>query len=415
MTREEAPIFQPQLASTPSNLTINYFYKTYREETLILRPPFQRNMVWNSEQQSFLIDSILRGLPVPEIYVQTETSAQGDERTIIVDGQQRISACIQFINDELRLVGDEELDEQWKNKTFSELDEPLRLRFRRYELIARKLPDANVTVLREIFRRLNKTVEPLEPQELRHAAYTGPFMRLIEDAGKSSILEELGVFSPKDYLRRRNDELIGEIAYAVISKAYPNKKEGLDELFLSYERHGVPVGTLEDLERRFGRVFSTIGPISSMLRRTRFRNKSDFYSLFVFLAKDAEILPPQNVAEERFFQVIKEFSGRVNDIKREEAEGRSIETLTRDDLGGSAVRYLRAVERAASDRLNRVRREESLRAVLGPVIAVEKAVHLSEPDSRWRLVAEESDSEDQDETPGDEERQHVTAVLLEDF
>jgi hypothetical protein len=371
-------------------------------------------MVWNREQQSFLIDSILRGLPVPEIYVQTKTSAEGAERTIVVDGQQRLTACILFIDDELRLIGDDELDARWKNRVFSELEEPLRRRFRSYELVARKLPNVGDEVLREIFRRLNKTVEALEPQELRHAAYTGPFIRLIEDAAETAILQELGVFSPKDYLRRRNDELIAEIAYAIVSKAYPNKKEGLDELFLSYERHGIPNGVLEDLERRFGRVFVEILPIVGSLRRTRFRNKSDFYSLFVFLAKNAEVLPLPEEGQNNLLLTIRDFSTLVNDIKREEAEGRPIQDLVKTPLGAEAAKYLRAVERAASDRLNRVRREEALRSVLAPVLAIGEVTELSKLDSSWRISSEESDSEDGDLQPDEEEREHARDVLLDD-
>src|SRR4029450_11730862 len=154
----------------------------------------------------------------------------------------------------------------------------------------------------------------------------------------------------KDYLRRRNDELIAEIAYAALSKAYPNKKDGLDELFLSYEMHGVPPAVLEDWDRRFGRVFAEIEPIASSLRRTRFRNKSGFYSLFVFLAKNAEFLPlPKEGQDNLLLLAIREFSTLVNDIKREEADGRSIQGLAETQLGREAVKYLRAVERASSD------------------------------------------------------------------
>ena len=415
MTSVDSLVFEPQLALALSNLSVNYFHRAYQDGALILRPPFQRNMVWNKEQQSFLIDSILRGLPVPEIYVQTETSAEGEEQTIVVDGQQRITACIQFIDDELRLIGDDELDPQWRNRVFSELDPSLRRRFRGYELVARKLPHVGDKVLREIFRRLNKTVEALESQELRHAAYTGPFIRLVEDAGKTEVLQDLGVFSAKDYLRRRNDELIGEIAYAIISRAYPNKKEGLDELFLTYERHGFPPGVFEDLERRFGRVFAEIGPIASSLRRTRFRNKSDFYSLFVFLAKNAEVLPLPQAGQDNLLLTIREFSTLVNDIKREEAEDPPKQDLVKTPLGAEAGKYLRAVERAASDRLNRVRREEALRTVLSPVLAMGEVRELSKQDSSWRIVTEEPDSEDDDVQPDEEEREHTRDVLLGDL
>ncbi|GAA1110346.1 DUF262 domain-containing protein [Nocardiopsis metallicus] len=407
MTPEGSLAFDPQLASTPSNLTINHFFRQYAEGVLILRPPFQRNLVWNTEQQGFLVDSILRGLPVPEVYIQTETSADGSESTIVVDGQQRISACLNFIEGKIRLGGGEELGDEWRGKTFSELEEGLQRRFRSYELVARKLPSVGDNVLREIFRRLNKTVEAMEPQELRHAAYTGPFVKLIELASQNSLFSDLGLFSPKDYLRRRSDEFVAEISYAVISGAYPNKKDGLDELFLAYEKQGVPAGVIEDLERRFGRVISTLSPIASQMRRTRFRNKSDFYTLFVLLAKKAEHLP---VSSEALLDILQDFSERVNTIKRGEGGSEASTGMSEVQKDQAASAYLRSVERAASDRLSRVRREEALDRVLSGVVQEGAESALSSSDAYWVLEGSGSESEDmQNES---EERDHVREVLL---
>lgn len=391
--------FDPPIAAGSSNLTINHFYKAFATDDLILRPLFQRNLVWNDEQQSFLIDSILRGLPVPEVYIQSEMSPEGDERLVVVDGQQRISACLRFLSGELRLTTSDELDIRWRNKKFSELRGPLPTRFRAFELVVRKLPQVGDEALREIFRRLNKTNEALEPQELRHAAYTGPFIRLVEDLAASPTLSEVGVFSAKDYLRRRNDEFFAEVAYAVASKAYPNKKDGLDELFLTYERHGTPVEPLRDVEMRMGRALAQVAAVAGDLRRTRFRNKSDFYTLMVLLCKQAEVLPLPQEGQAAFVETLRAFSATVNDIKREEAERRSVDDLTKSELGTHALKYLRAVERAASDRLNRVRREQALASVLGESFAAAEARPLSEEDVAWRNTPPSDDEEDGFDVP----------------
>jgi len=62
------------------------------------------------------------------------------------------------------------------------------------------------------------------------------------------------------------------------------------------------------------------------------------------------------------------FPARVNGIKRREAQRESIDDLVEEPGGSEAVKYLRAVERAASDRLNRVRRNEALEIVVAPVL-----------------------------------------------
>ncbi|WP_456284141.1 DUF262 domain-containing protein [Microbacterium sp. JZ101] len=401
--------FVNQIASNSSNLSVNHFDKAFGEGALVLRPAFQRNLVWNESQQSFLIDSILRGLPVPEVYVQTTTAADGSERLTVVDGQQRISACLRFIHGELRLEVSDDLDPRWRGRTFGEIGEALQARFRGFKLIVRDLPDLTDTVLREVFRRLNKTVEPLEPQELRHAAYTGPFIKFIETLAAVPILTEVGVFSARDYQRRRNDEFVAEVVYAVVSGAFPNKKDGLDTLFRTMDLQGMPQEQLVDLKRRFGRVLGQLAPIAADIRRSRFRNKSDFYSLMIYLAREAERLPLNDDGGRALADTLKEFSTTVNDIKKEEAEGNSVDDLTSTPQGESAVRYLRAVERAASDRLNRVRRQESIAEMLGTVVATGSTRALSSADEAWLTVYEEETVEEP--ADGDEKAETERVIL----
>lgn len=410
--------FATPIAATSTNLSVNTLQEMFAARTLKLRPAFQRNLVWNNEQQSFLIDTVLRGLPVPEVYIQQSTSEEGaDENTVVVDGQQRITALLKFLNGHLLLVGDnDELDSRWRNKKFADLDNTLKRRFRRFQLVARQLPDLEEAVLREVFRRLNKTVEPLEPQELRHAAYTGPLLNLMEKAASHPALAEIGVFSPKDYLRRRNDEFVAEVAFAVTSKAYPNKKDGLDEFFLTREKHGMPADELQDLERRFGRVFAELGEATVPIRRTRFRNKSDFYTLMVSLTNHAEQIPLPDDLHDEFLTRLTQFSARVNEIKRKEGVGGDIKDLISDDIGTQAVKYLRAVERAASDRLSRVRREEALRTILEPIFGRAPSTPLDSRDAEWTWIEETAD-DPADEILGplelEAERERTQKVLLE--
>lgn len=406
--------FTQQVATTSTNRTINEFHRYLATGVLVLRPPFQRNLVWNQAQRSFLIDSVLRGLPIPEVYIQSSVTAEGEERVIVVDGQQRISACLGFLRGELRLVDEDDLDTRWRGKTFSEIGRKLQKRFRSYELLVRKLPELGEPALREIFRRLNKTVEPLVAQELRHAAYTGPFLQFVEAAGSEDVLTEVGVFSPRDYLRRRSDELMAEIAFALVSSAYPNKKEGLDELFLAYERHGIAPELLDALVARFGRVFAALEPIAGRLRRTRFRNKSDFYTLFVVLARNAEVLPLPDDGAERLLAALQRFSMLVNEMKRNEQDQRIVRRLRSRSNGRRAGSYLRAVERAATDRLSRVRREDALEAVLSPVLARGTVRPLRASDAAWMTAPSVANAVDDDEDDDVDERAHLQDILTTD-
>ena len=77
---------------------ISWFKQADELHQLQMKPPFQRNLVWTTKQKSFLIDSILNTYPVPELYMQDITNEDGTKQFIVVDGQQRITACLEFIN-----------------------------------------------------------------------------------------------------------------------------------------------------------------------------------------------------------------------------------------------------------------------------------------------------------------------------
>ena len=56
---------------------ISWFVQRETEGSLQLRPAFQRRPVWTIKQKSNFVDSILRGLPIPEIYLRTLTTPDG--------------------------------------------------------------------------------------------------------------------------------------------------------------------------------------------------------------------------------------------------------------------------------------------------------------------------------------------------
>ena len=71
-----------------------------RSGSLELNPNFQRRPVWKKGAKSYLIDTILKGFPVPIIFLRDMPS---DLSTLmakreVVDGQQRIRTILSFID-----------------------------------------------------------------------------------------------------------------------------------------------------------------------------------------------------------------------------------------------------------------------------------------------------------------------------
>src|SRR5687768_3837969 len=87
---------------------------------LVLLAPFQRNPVWTNLQKSYLIDTVLNGLPIPELYMQDVGNKAGEEKHIVVDGQQRIRATLDYVMGNFRLQGDD-VAKQWRDLKFDDL------------------------------------------------------------------------------------------------------------------------------------------------------------------------------------------------------------------------------------------------------------------------------------------------------
>lgn len=77
------------------------------------KPQYQRGSVWTRKQKQLLIDSILRGMDVPKLYLRSVQSAGDDQSEYefeVVDGQQRLRAIWEFFDDEYALSRDMPLD-----------------------------------------------------------------------------------------------------------------------------------------------------------------------------------------------------------------------------------------------------------------------------------------------------------------
>src|SRR5438874_7693492 len=71
---------------------------------LKIQPEFQREGVWPKAAKSYFIDSILNSRPIPPIYMQRTTSVQtGRTEFAVIDGQQRIRAIKEYLEDTFTL------------------------------------------------------------------------------------------------------------------------------------------------------------------------------------------------------------------------------------------------------------------------------------------------------------------------
>ena len=151
------------------SMSIGEVINLYKEGDLILNPAFQRLFRWDDEQKTSFIESILIGIPIPEIFV-----AQKEDGTwSIVDGVQRMSTILQLTGD---LIGKEPLKlttskylPSLEDFYWQELPKELQRIFRRSKIgISIILTENSIEAQYELFQRLNTGGLHLEDQEIRN-------------------------------------------------------------------------------------------------------------------------------------------------------------------------------------------------------------------------------------------------------
>lgn len=138
------------------------------------QPKYQRGKVWSPIKKQMLIDSILRGIDIPKIYLRK--LSHGLHTYEVADGQQRISAIIEFLDGKfklsskeinglnLKLIGTNEVG----GKAIDEIDPELKTIFLNYKLTIAEIHNASNEGIRTLFARLQMG-DTLNPAEKRNA------------------------------------------------------------------------------------------------------------------------------------------------------------------------------------------------------------------------------------------------------
>ncbi len=154
-------------------------------QRLIKSPYFQRNLVWRPLHQVDFIRTILMGLPFPQIFVAKGEIDLETMRTTsyLVDGQQRVTAIQLYVKGKFSVDG----------RTFDELGDDEKEDFLKYQV---PIIDLDVKkddpVLKDIFKRLNRTFYALSSIEKQSGEYAASDMMIIAKvlADQFFIMEE---------------------------------------------------------------------------------------------------------------------------------------------------------------------------------------------------------------------------------
>jgi hypothetical protein len=264
--------------------SINDFIEWDRNNQLELNPKFQRRSVWSDNARSYLMDSIMRGKPIPKVFIRqkinplTKTSVRE-----VVDGQQRLRTILSYVKDGFKV--NKKHNAQYGGLYFSQLamiDDDIQTNILNYEIsvdLLTNLPDAEIL---DIFSRLNSYAVTLNEQEKINADHFGPFKTLADQLGHkyhefwidSKILNESSV------VRMGDVSLVADLLIAV-TDGIKSKKQ-IKSYYDQYEQHFDH--DPEVLAANFDTIMGLIGAIfGNNLRYSEFRRIHVFYSLFTSL------------------------------------------------------------------------------------------------------------------------------------
>jgi hypothetical protein len=334
-----------------TNRKISWFAREEEVGSLDLSPAFQRRPVWRVDQASYLIDTILSGLPFPEIYVRASTTPDGKTSYEVVDGQQRIRSILDFSRDDLVLEGSD-VSATLVGKSFSDLSDREKTAFWNYDVVTRDLYEATDGDIRDLFRRLNIGAVTLNDQELRHAKYTGEFIKAVEKLADDEWWTDMRVVNVRQVRRMEDVEYISELMVALMAGPQ-DKKSTLDSFYEDFEV------AFPDRDVWMHRFQQTRDLLESILDPSEIRSwsgKSDFYSLFGMLGTyvvDGKKFSPAARAKTK--AALSKFKAQVNQAKRRENTKR-FPQYVHD--------YADAVTRASTDAARRKIRLDLLREIV---------------------------------------------------
>lgn len=173
------------ITSFGTDLSFRELITMYTEGDLE-KPELQRKYVWNRNEASRFIDSILLGLPVPSIFL----AKTQDEKRLIVDGYQRIMTVYDYVergifggdNKSFSLSRSEIINAKWRGKTFKELETDEQRKIRNssiHAIVFEQKHPRDDSGMFQIFERINTSGRPLKPQEIRNCVYHGFFNKLL--------------------------------------------------------------------------------------------------------------------------------------------------------------------------------------------------------------------------------------------
>lgn len=331
-------------------------------------PAFQRNYVWDIKKASKLIESIIIGLPIPQIFLFEEAK----NKFLVIDGQQRLMSIYYFIKGRfprkdkrarLRQIFDKEgqvpddtlyskeyfaefnlrLNDNLPNplnsknyNTLGELKSQFDLRTIRNIIIKQNFPTDDHSSMYEIFNRLNSGGVNLGPQEIRASLYHSPFYAMLYRVNADSRWRKATGIEEPDLHMKDIETILRGFALLLYGNLYrPSMTRFLNESSKKLQ------GCSEEKATYFEKLFTSFLEACSDLQIKPFHGKSGAFTLSIFDAVFAAVC--KGPLDRKAFVEQKIDSGRLAGLKEDHAFSEASQSRTAGK-GNVRTRLDRATE-----------------------------------------------------------------------
>lgn len=265
------------------SFSINDILSWEENGELVVSPKYQRNKVWNLNAKSYLIDTIIKGYPIPQIFIRQQIDI-ASRKTLreVIDGQQRITAIIEFTEGLFKIQKSH--NKELGGFVYEDLPNEIKENILNYNISFEIIKLKDDGKIYEMFARLNTNNVALNKQELRNAQFWGEFKVFVlrKTSDFKNIFIDKKIFKDKDLSRMADVEFMNSLVIHLIDGIITDSNQKTDSYYKKFDKE---FEISEEIEERLNRIFFIIEDIfyNNLFNTKIFYRKNYFWTLFTTL------------------------------------------------------------------------------------------------------------------------------------
>ncbi|MGX4593626.1 DUF262 domain-containing protein [Leuconostoc sp. JNUCC 76] len=300
-------------------VTVADIVQWYKQGKLELSAKYQRNKVWNENARSYLIDSILRGFPIPPIFMRKSFNVENNDVVReIIDGQQRITAIIDFLNDDLTVLKSH--NSEYYSTIYSNFDDSKKEEVLSYKISSGIITEHKDSLIYEMFARLNSNNYVLNKQEIRNSIYWGPFKVFVYSISGQlhDFFDEFKIFKDRDFSRMNDAAFVNSLIIFLLNGYVEETPKFIDNV---YKKYDVDFDNVLQVKERMFAIIQYIELLFNSVNRNiePFDNKNYLFTLFATIAEQNES-EKYELSEETKKNMVKNFRNFISLWSSDEKE-----------------------------------------------------------------------------------------------